>query len=153
MAYGTPARVAEYAGIYSRDGVFYDPSNSPLVRGTNPTLAAVTNYIADISALFDTALENNWFITPVLQADAPEAYRTITSRVIVLAADLCAFANSKGRLFTDRVVEIGPMNVINKEINAWVRDHATGLENQGVPRRDQSGAGAGAYSVPLGRQT
>jgi hypothetical protein len=152
MAYGTAAKVAALAKAYSRDGVFYDPSASPLVRGTNPTLTEVTNWLDEVSALFDAALANEGFTVPVTVADAPTAIKTLSLRVCALVADLCAFTNSKGRLFTERVIEIGPMNVINKEINGWVKQNVVGLEALGVPRTVDFGSSQ-SYSVPLGRQT
>lgn len=149
MSYGSPAKVAALAKIYTRDGVFYDASMS--VRATNPNLTEVTNWLDEISALFNTALANEGFTVPVTLIDAPEALKTLSLRTCTLVADLCAFANSKGRLFSDRVVEIGPMNVINKEINAWVKDSAIGLSALGVARIVDLGT-VQAYSAPMSRQ-
>lgn len=155
MSYGKLVQVAAFAKIYTRDGSFYDYSaGPPVVKATNPSSTEVTQWLADISALVDSALANAWFETPIDNTDAPQVYTAVANRVCVLVADLCAFANQKGRLFTDRVVEVGPLNVINKELVGWVNDNSVGFENLGAAKISQSGsARAESYSVKMTRQT
>jgi len=152
MAYGDVAGVASYARTWTRGGVFYDASASPLVAPTKPTLTEVTNWLDEISASFDVALQNEGFSTPITSLLAPNVYKMLAMKVETLAADLCFYANGLGRLYTDRALARGSMDLVNKEIVDWVRGHITGLENDGVPRTLPASSITGGFSVAPNRQ-
>ena len=152
MAYGTTAGVASYARTWTRGGVFYDASASPLVAPTKPTLTEVTNWLDEISAAFEIALQNEGFAVPVTSVLAPNSYKQLSMKVETLVSDLCAYANGQGRLYTDRALERGSMNLVNKEIQDWVKGHVTGLENDGVPRTLPMSEATGGFSVAPNRQ-
>lgn len=149
MAYGSPAGVAAYARQWTRGGTFFDAQASPLVAPTKPTLSQVTTWITQISSMFDVSLSNKGFSVPV---SATNSVNSLTLKVETLVADLCAFANGTGRLYTDRVLERGSMLLVQKEIGEWVESNTTGLENDGVPRTGPSGNYAGGFSVSPNRQ-
>lgn len=150
--YGTVAGVASYARIWTRGGDFFDASASPLVAPTKPTLSEVENWLDEISGAFDLAMQNQGFSVPVTTA-APNAYKQLTMKVETLVSDLCAYANSMGRLYTDRALERGSMNLVNKEIGDWVLSHITGLANDGVPRTLPAEEFRGGFSVAPQRRT
>lgn len=150
MAYGTPAGVAAYSGTWTRGGVFYNASGpSPLVAPTKPTLAQVTTWIDQLSAMFDNALANEGFTTPIT---ATNSVKAITMKVETLAADLVAYANGLGRLYTDRAINSGALTLLNKEINDWVTNNVTGLTNDEVPRTLPSNSKVGGFSAAPNRQ-
>lgn len=149
MAYGTPAGVAAYARQWTRGGTFYNAQVSPAVAPTKPTLTQVTNWIDQISSMFNVSLSNEGFAVPV---SASDSLKSLTLKVETLVADLCAFANGTGRLYTDRVLERGSMLLVQKEIGEWVKSNATGLENDGVPRTQPAASHAGGFSVSPNRQ-
>ena len=149
MAYGTSAGVASYSRTWTRGGVFYDASASPLVAPTKPTLTEVNHWLTQVSAMIDTALNNEGFTTPIV---AVNSLNTITMKVETLVSDLVAYANGLGRLYTDRALERGSMNLLNKEIVDWVKGAITGLENDGVPRTLPASDIVGGFSVTPNRQ-
>jgi hypothetical protein len=149
MAYGTPSGVASYSRTWTRGGVFYDASANPLVAPTKPTLTEVNHWLVQVSAMFDTALKNEGFATPITAVNSLNA---ITMKVETLVSDLVAYANGLGRLYTDRALERGSMNLLNKEIVDWVKGAITGLENDGVPRTLPASDIVGGFSVAPNRQ-
>lgn len=149
MAYGTAAGVASYSRTWTRGGVFYDASAVPLVAPTKPTLTEVNHWLEQVSAMFDTALQNEGFAVPVVAANS---LNSITMKVETLVSDLAAYANGLGRLYTDRALERGSMNLLNKEIIDWVKGQTTGLENDGVPRTLPASDAVGGFSVSPNRQ-
>ncbi len=150
MAYGTAAGVASYARTWTRGGSFYDAeAGPPVVAPTKPTLTEVERWLTQISAMVDTALQNEGFTIPIT---ATNSLNAITMKVETLVSDLVAYANGMGRLYTDSALQRGSMNLLNKEIMDWVKGQATGLENDGVPRTLPSSDAVGGFSVPLNRQ-
>ena len=147
MSYGTVEGVASYARTWTRGGQFYDASEYPSVSPTKPTLSEVENWLSEISGAFDLALENEGFVVPVTSAIAPNSYKQLTMKVETLTADLCAYANGLGRLYTDRALERGSLTIGNQEINDWVKNHITGLVNDGVPRSLPQNESRGGFSV------
>jgi hypothetical protein len=149
MAYGTQQNVAALARTWTRNGEWFD--TDVYVSETNPSLTQVEEWIDQITVMLDIALANNYFIVPVIQADVIKA---LSAKVEALTADLCHLAHNKGRLFSDRIQQSGqdPMFVIDKDLAAWVKSHAVGLEAMGVPRVDTNQAGPSDYSVPMSRQ-
>lgn len=147
--YGTASGVASYSRTWTRGGVFYDASAVPLVAPTKPTLTEVNHWLVQVSAMFDTALKNEGFTTPIIATDSLNA---ITMKVETLVSDLVAYANSLGRLYTDRALERGSMNLLNKEIIDWVKGQVTAIENDGVPRTLPISDVVGGFSVVPNRQ-
>lgn len=147
MAYGTPPGVAAHAKTWTRASVFYDAA--PGVAPTRPTLTEVTNWLTQVSDLFDRALSNEGFVVPVV---ATKSANLLTLEVERIVADLCDRANGLGRLTSDRVLHVGYMKVIGNEVRAWVKEGITGFENDGVPRTLPASDYAGGFSTPPGRQ-
>lgn len=131
--YGSVAGVAALARVWTRDGEFADEPDVYGTPATNPTLTTVTSWLSQISGAFDAAVANQGFQTPVVE---PRAVVAIGLMVEQYVSDLCHAANSRGRFFTDHAIERGvvPINVIRKDIAAWVNENTTGLELLGVPR-------------------
>lgn len=149
MAYGTAADVAGLAGTSTEAGIFVDPD--VYVDGTSPTLTQVEDWIDQISVMVDIALANEGFVVPVIQVDVIKA---LALKVATFTADLVLLSHNQGRLYSDRIRESGidSMTVIEKDVIAWVKRAARGLEAMGVPRIIQQGSQS-AYSVPMGRQS
>lgn len=134
-SYGTAAKVALLARVYTTGGVF-DAT-------TNPPLAAVEGWIDQVSAMLNTALAGKGFAIPITQADAVLALETV---VIPAVVDLCHAANSAGRFFTDRAIQNGvsPMRAIRNEMLAWADENSAGLERL-TNQRSQTLAGGIAF--------
>lgn len=124
-AYCTASQVAEKASVWTNAGAFDTTSL--------PTKATVEGWIADVSAMFDLALSNQWFVVPITQ---PTALLTIAGQCSSIVADIVQASHSTGRYYTDKVLERGLSWQIlaRQEVNAWVADNANGLQNLGVPR-------------------
>jgi hypothetical protein len=125
MSYGTEAGVAALSGFYTTNGAF--------TASTNPTLATVTGWLAQVSSMVNVALATSGFATPITDADVTPA---IDGFVNSMVADLVRAANSTGRFFTERAQEYGvnPMKVINNDVRAWVDANAAGLVAIGASR-------------------
>lgn len=123
--YCTAAQVAEKASVWTNAGAF-DTT-------TLPTKTTVEGWIADISAMFDLALSNQWFAVPIAQ---PTALLTIAGQCSSIVADIVQASHATGRYATEKVMERGLSWQIlaRQEVNAWVADNANGLQNLGVPR-------------------
>jgi len=142
MAYGTHSDVAALARLWTANGVFN--------ATTNPTQTQVTGWLDQISGLMDVALNQSGFTTPVTQADAVLALKSL---VVAVVKDLCDNSNSAGRFFSQAFIESGqsPFTVIPKTLRQWVDENADGLEKLGVERTTDPEAKM--FSVPLQRQT
>jgi hypothetical protein len=156
MSYGTPEAVAALAQTWTNNGEWIDPvaavvdPPTPEVAGTNPTLTQVEKWLDEVSALMNLSLQAHGFDTPVTQVDAAGAIDMIVESVV---ADLCHAANSQGRFYTERILEhgISPMTIINKQINSWVEEFATGFEKLLVIRHTDKGVST-TFSFSPGRQ-
>jgi hypothetical protein len=150
MAYGSVAGTASLAKTWTRGGVFFNASVSPLVSATKPTLAEVTDWLDLVSATFDTALNNYGFTTPVVAANS---LKTIGLKVNGIVSDLAGYVNSYGRLFTASTLSSrSPWSMIEKEIDDWVKNNVAALIADGVPYTDSVEPGGATFSVPAGRQ-
>jgi hypothetical protein len=150
MAYGTATQVAALARQWTNEnGEFEDPATEDAyadppvfetTEGTIPTLTQVEDWLDSISAHLNMALAQEWFITPIDQATAPEAHKAVSQIVVSLTADLVQASNSTGRFFTDRALAAGtsPMAAVLKEINNWAKANADGLAGLGVPQKQTS---------------
>lgn len=148
MAYGTVQGVAAHAKTWTRGGAFYNASASPLVAATKPSLSEVETWLGQISDMFDRAMSNEGFVTPVT---AVKSVNLMTLEVERIVADLCDRSNNIGRLAQDRVLHIGYMKVLGNEVRAWVLEGATGFENDGVARTEKASQQTGGFSVSPNR--
>lgn len=128
MPYGTVADVAAKATPYTDNGEWVDPNPDYDIRGTNPTLATVTIWLDNISAQMDVALGTSWFVTPVSQAEDPQAYKAIAEYVCLLVADQCYLVNG-----TDRQVASAGRTL--ESLTNWVAKNADGLIALGLTQR------------------
>lgn len=135
MSYGTEPGVAALAKRYTNSGSFGVT--------TNPTLATVTAWLAQVSSMVDIALATAGFTTPITDASITPA---LDGFVNGLVADLVAAANTAGRFYTDKAVEAGvsPLKIINNDIRQWVEMMTPGLEALNAVRKT-SDAGQIAY--------
>jgi hypothetical protein len=133
-SYGTAAQVAALTPRYTKAGEFKADGT------TNPTLATVEGWIDSASATINVCLAAAGFSIPVTQADAKAAVAQV---VVEAVADLCHYANSSGRFYTERALERGvaPMKVLRQEMADWVEAQADGLELLGAARTRASTAG------------
>lgn len=131
-SYGTAAGVAAYVSRYASSGTFNTT--------TRPTLTQVEGWIDQVSAILNVALAKEGFAIPVTNADAVSSLKSITEPAV---ADLCHYANSAGRFFTDRALERGvsPMMTIRAEMGDWVAAMAAGLELLGADRTHETASG------------
>jgi hypothetical protein len=150
-SYGTPSGVASHAKRWTRGGVFYDAAGGGTpVAPTNPTLTEVTTWLTQVSSLFDTALMNEGFVTPVTETNSVLLLTLETERLV---ADLCDRANNSGRLVSDMALARGYMAVVGTEVRTWVKEKVVGFENAGVPRTNQMDDGGKNFSFTGVRQT
>jgi len=135
--YGTPESVAGMAKLYTDNGDWKDPNPTYDLPGTNPTLSQVNEWLVNISAQFDVALGNHWFVFPIDPVRSPTVYKAVSQYIASLVADLCHFANSSGRFFTDRLVERGvtPMAAILTDLSNWIDLNSGGLVADHVPQK------------------
>lgn len=125
MAYGTPADVAAFARVWTRDGAFVDAVEDYDIRATNPSLSVVTTWIKNVSAQMDVALGSEWFVTPLDPEVSPIAYDAISQYVIQLVADMVHVANGVDR-------EVSPLGKILQDMTKWVQLNADGLVGDAV---------------------
>lgn len=125
MAYGTPDGVAGRARIWADDGHWVDPVPEYEVRGTNPTLTTVSNWLDQLSATMDLALQSSWFNTPAVEVVSPAAYASIVNYVESIAADMAHNANGMNK-------EIPPIGKIMKDMMAWVEANEDGFLADGM---------------------
>jgi hypothetical protein len=129
MTYGTAAQVAAKARLWTDNGVWVDPVEDYDIKGTNPTLSTVTEWLEGISAQMDIALGTAWFVAPVDSDDDPGPYKAISEYVVSLVADQCHLANGIER-------EVSPQGKIMSDITKWVTSNADGFLQAGLPQRE-----------------
>jgi hypothetical protein len=131
MPYCTVAQVGDFARTWARNGLFVNPSGTD--PGTNPTLSAVTSWVANISHQMDLALAQHFLQTPIPVTNLT-AYGAVSIYVAQVVADLVAAHRGEGRLMADKFVGKGVsrMAVINAEINDWIEQNVDGLVASGV---------------------
>lgn len=142
MSYGTPQEVATLASVWTHNGEWLNVGAPAKPEGTSPTLDEVNTWLDNVSAQFNIALGTSWFVTPVVEATSPNAYKAISQYVSSLVADLCHFKNQSGRFFSDRLVEAGitPMAAILKDMTTWIDLNADGLVADHVPQNKATSA-------------
>lgn len=126
MAYGTVIGVEGYSSaVTDKDGKF--------TSSTVPKLSHVENWLAQVSAIMDTALAQEGFTTPITEATSLLAVTTIVEQLVT---DLVMWANRAGRFYTERAQQVGvsPWRIITQDVRAWVDTNAPGLEANGASR-------------------
>jgi len=93
MSYGSAAGVAGLARVWTLDGGWVDPVDAYNIRGTNPSLTTVESWLDNVSDQMDTCLQANWFNTPIIEADSPTAFGSVSQYVNELVANLAREAN------------------------------------------------------------
>ena len=149
MAYGSPAGVAALAKTWTNNGEFIDP-DAYGEGGTPTTLAEVTEWLDQVSALMDTALAEQGFRVPVSHVDV---VKLLDLKVNALVADLVNLSHGKGRLLSDRIQQSGeaPSTILERELLAWVKGRINALEAYGIFRIVDLDANQ-AYSIQPRRQ-
>ena len=127
MAYGTIAGVAAYCGMYTLNGQF--------TNATIPTLTSVENWLTQVSAMLNTALAKQGFVTPLTETNAVNAATAIVEQLV---SDIAKGANNTGRFFSEKSLKSGVSfwRVITSDLNNWVEEYAPGLEENGAERGD-----------------
>lgn len=110
---------------------FADATTVKFTTTTRPTLAQVERWIDRVSATLNILLAENGFAIPVTQADARSA---LDQFVVTSVADLTNYANSAGRFFSDKNLNTGPFQAIQKEAADFISRHAEGLAQIGATR-------------------
>jgi len=127
MSYGSAAGVGALSALYSSSGTF--------TVSTTPTLAAVNNWLDEVSALLDTALEDEGFATPVTTAAIVKELDLLVNGITV---DLVNYSHNAGRFYTEQALKAGvsPFMTIDKEVHEWVKRKSVGFEAQGLTKEN-----------------
>jgi hypothetical protein len=130
-SYGTVEGVAALARTWTTDDTFLDAD--AYQDGTNPSLTTVEKWINQVSALLNTALAKYGFVVPITTSRGVLVTASIVEQLV---ADLCAYANSKGRFLTEKFTDKGlsVWRAIRDDLDEWVLEYAPGLEQDGAER-------------------
>lgn len=120
-SYGVAADVAALTKRFTNAGA-YDTT-------TNPALAQVEGWIDQVSATLNVLLAESGFSVPVAQADCVLMLKNFVTTQV---ADLCNYANSAGRFFTEKGLKTGPFDAIQKEAAGFIAQHAEGMAKLGA---------------------
>lgn len=144
MSYGTPADVAQLARVWTNNGEWVDPATN--VRGTNPSLSTVQDWLDRVSNQMNIALASQHFVVPINQTTSPITYSAVTQYVVSLVADMAHVANNVER-------EVTPEGKVMKDMAAWVETNADGfaldavmIEEGTAPKNQISFRVVGGYS-------
>jgi hypothetical protein len=121
--YGDKEGVAILARVWTIDGEWVNADEDYDIRGTNPPLSQVTDWLTELSDTFDTALASNGFITPVTETKSVSAIGLMVEQY---TAKLCHLSNGIG--------DPDLLGAIQKDITTWVTKNAAGLEANGAER-------------------
>jgi hypothetical protein len=122
-SYGAAADVAALTRRFTNAGS-YDTT-------TTPTLTQVEGWIDQISAILNVLLAEQGFAIPITDADIVLMLKNFVTTQV---ADLCNYANSAGRFFSEKGLKTGPWSAIQKEAAEFIEQHAAGIENLGATR-------------------
>ena len=122
-SYGAATDVAALTRRFTNAGT-YDTT-------TTPSLAQVEGWIDQISATLNVLLAEQGFAIPVTQADCVLMLKNF---VVTQVADLCNYANSAGRFFSEKGLKTGPWAAIQKDAAEFLEHHAAGLAQLGATR-------------------
>lgn len=125
--YGSAVGVGSYCRTLSSQGVF--------TTSSNPTLSAVESWLTQISAMLDSVLRVEGFVTPLTQETAVSMSTVIVEMIV---ADMAKGANSTGRFFSEKSLDSSQTmwRTIVDDLTAWVAAMASGLEELGAERGD-----------------
>jgi hypothetical protein len=98
---------------------------------TTPSLAQVEAWIDQISAILNVLLAEQRFSIPITDADIVLMLKNF---VAMQVADLCNYANSAGRFFSEKGLKTGPWAAIQKDAAEFIEQHAVGMEKLGATR-------------------
>jgi len=124
-SYGSVAEVEALTRRYTASGTYSST--------TNPTLAQVEQFVDRVSGIANVVLAEQGFSIPVTQADAALA---IADFVVAQAALLVEAANGHGLYApgSQSVRGTTPMRLVIREAEAFLAEHAEGLELLGATR-------------------
>lgn len=122
-SYGAAADVAALTVRFTSSGSY--------TTGTRPTLAQVEAWIDRVSAMLNIVLAEQGFAIPVTQGDCVDMLELFVTTEV---ADLCNYANSAGRFFSDQKYTTGPLRAIQKEAADFIVEHAEGFDQLGTTR-------------------
>ena len=119
-SYGTPSDVAALARVWTNNGAWVNPVPDYAIRGTNPTMTTVQDWLDNVSAQMNVALGSQFFKTPIDPDESPNTYKAVTQYVVSLVSEMCHQANNIDR-------DVPPEGKIMKDMAAWVQDNADGF--------------------------
>ncbi len=128
LASNTYGTTDEVAALTPRFG---DATTHLYTTATRPTLAQVEKWCDRVSGFLNVLLSEQGFAIPITQTDVLNVLATF---VITEVADLCNYANSAGRFFSDKQTRSGPWQNIQKEAEDFITNHAEGLAKLGASR-------------------
>ena len=122
-SYGAATDVAAFTRRFTTAGS-YDTT-------TTPTLAQVEGWIDQVSATLNILLAEQGFAVPLTQADCVLMLKNFVATQV---ADLCNYANSAGRFFSEKGLKTGPWAAIQKDAADFIAAHSEGIEKLGGTR-------------------
>lgn len=125
MTYGSASGVGALSSMWSDSGSF--------TTTTTPTLAEVTIWISEVSALIDSALADEGFIVPITVVAIVPELDMLTNGFV---KDLVDYSHQSGRFYREQALQNGihPILAIDKEIHSWVQRKSNGFELQGAEK-------------------
>lgn len=122
MSYGSASGVAGLSPMWTSNGAF--------TASTSPTLTQVNTWITEVSALVDTVLEDEGFLTPITESTAVSMLDLLVNGY---TKDLVEHSRKAGRFYSKKALDEGlsPMLTIDKEIHEWLARKAIGLKALG----------------------
>lgn len=133
-SYGAVTDVAALTNRFTNSGVYG--------LTTIPTLAQVEGWIDQVSATLNILLAEQGFAIPASQSTV---VLMLKGFVVSQVADLCNYANSAGRFFSEKGLKTGPWAAIQKEAADFIAEHAEGIATIGATRTT-SGLSALAFN-------
>ncbi len=118
--YGTPAGVAAYVKRFTSTGTF--------TAATTPTLAQVTDWIAQVSAQINVLLATEGFTVPVTQSDC---VYLLTSFVETEVAERVKAVNGMGR-FVNEKERRSALRIIADDAKEFIETNKAGFAGLGA---------------------
>lgn len=134
-AYASASDVAALTRRFTDNGAY--------TTATVPTRAQVENWINAVSSTLNVLLAEQGFATPVTQYDVALMLQNF---VVTQVSDLCNYANSMGRFFSEKGAKTGPWEAIQKDAAEFIEKHAEGIQAIGATRKSGSGLSALDYN-------
>lgn len=121
----------DVAGVEALARKYTSPTSGTFGSSTKPTATQVEGFIDDVSGLVNVMLAEQGYDIPVVNADGALALDGFVNQI---AAALCEAANSSGRFFSEETAEESTFNLIRKEAEVFIVQHAQGFEDLGAAR-------------------